>query len=371
MPDRLLRTGLFLPVANRNWIMAVSGPEDPATFARNLELTRWAEAMGMDFVLAQSVWRGHGGVTRFWDESLECLTVGAALAAATERIGIVSSIMPALYPPAVAAKMASTIDDISGGRFAFNLVAGANLREFEQMGVLPDDWPAVKYDYAAEWVSVVRRLWSEDRVTHHGRWFDLEECVSGPVPAGGSVPIVCAGASASGMAFTAAHATHAFVGGPDAAAIGRLAADYKAAALALGRSLDVYTVLTLVVEETLAAGEDRLARYESEPDVEAILDHHGEYSRPVAGESLRRRAEDVPPVWFGRRPDPVTPALLIDRFHELFEAGVDGILCSCSDWDTDLRFVERDVLPALRDRGVVPSLPGLRWGATPVAAGFG
>ncbi len=359
----MLHTGLFLPVANRNWVMAISGPEDPATFANNLRLTRWAEAIGMDFVLAQSVWRGHGGVTKFWDESLECLTLGAALAASTSRIGIVSSIMPALYPPAVAAKMASTIDDISGGRFAFNLVAGANLREFEQMGVLPEEWPSVKYDYAAEWLSVLRRLWSEDRVTHHGKWFDLHDCVSGPVPAGGSVPIVCAGASAPGMAFTAAHATHAFVGGPPVAGIGQLAADYKAAAAGLGRSLHVYTVLTVVLEESIDAGEERLARYEAEPDVEAILDHHGEYSRPVAGESLRRRAQDVPPVWFGRRPDPVTPSMLVDQFEELHEAGVDGVLCSCTDWDTDLTLLERSVLPILRDRGVVAPLPGARWGS--------
>lgn len=349
----MLRTGLFLPVANRNWVMSASGPEDPATFANNLRLTRWAEAVGMDFVLAQSVWRGHGGATRFWDESLECLTTGAALAASTTRIQIVSSIMPVLYPPAVAAKMAATIDDISGGRFALNLVAGANLREFEQMGVLPEEWPSVKYDYAAEWLTVVRRLWAEDRVTHHGKWFHLEDCVSGPVPAAGEVPVLCAGASASGMAFTAAHATHAFVGGPSVEAIGRLAADYKAAAAALGRRLEVYTVLTLVLEATIGLGEARLARYEAEPDVEAILDHHGEYSRPVAGESLRRRAEDVPPVWFGRRPDPVTPAHLADQLAALHDAGVDGVLCACTDWDTDLGLLEREVLPQLRDRGIV------------------
>lgn len=351
--DRTLATGLFLPVANHNWVMSRSGPEDPATFARNLAVTRRAEAMGMDFVLAQSVWRGHGGDTRFWDDSLECFTTCAGLAAATERIGLFASVMPALYPPAVAAKMAATIDDISGGRFGINLVAGANLREFEQMGALPPDWPAVKYEYAAEWLGLVRRLWAGERVSHAGRWFTLEDCVCGPTPLQApGPPVVCAGASPAGMAFTAAHADRAFVGGRTPEAVATLARDYRAAAEALGRELDVYTVTMLVLAPTVSEAEDRIAAYEAEPDLEAIADHHGEYSKATAGASLRREASEPPPVWFGSRPDPLTPAMAVDRLHALFDAGIDGILCSAADWDADLDLVEREVLPELRRRGV-------------------
>ena len=356
--DRRLATGLFLPVANHNWVMSRSGPDDPATFARNLAVTRRAEAMGMDFVLAQSVWRGHGGDIRFWDDSLECFTTCAALAAATERIGLVASVMPALYPPAVAAKMAATVDDVSGGRFGLNLVAGANLREFEQMGALPDDWPAVKYEYAAEWLGVVRRLWSEDRVTHRGRWFRLDDCVCGPKPVQRpGPPVLCAGASPAGMAFTSRHADHAFVGGRTTEAVAALARDYRAAAASEGRELDVYTVTMLVLAPTIAEAEDRIARYEADPDLEAIADHHGEYAKPTAGASLRRNADEPPPVWFGSRPEPLTPGLLADRFHALFEAGVDGILCSAADWQLDLDLLEQEVLPDLRRRNVVAPWP--------------
>jgi pyrimidine oxygenase len=254
--------------------------------------------------------------------------------------------------------MAATIDDVSGGRAALNMVAGANLREFEQMGALPDDWPAVKYDYAAEWLGVVRRLWSEERVSHEGRWFRLDGCVSGPKPVQRpGPPVLCAGASPAGMAFTAAHADHAFVGGPTPGAVAALARDYRAAAAARGRELGIHTVTMLVLAPTLAQAEDRIAAYEADPDLAAIADHHGEYAKPTAGASLRRDPHEAPPVWFGSRPDPLTPTLLADRLHALFEAGVDGVLCAAADWDRDLGLVEREVLPDLRRRGVVRPVP--------------
>jgi hypothetical protein len=65
-------------------------------------------------------------------------------------------------------------------------------------------------------------------------------------------------------------------------------------------------------------------------------------------------------VWFGSRPEPLTPALPADRFHALFDAGIDGILCSAADWQVDLDLVEHQVLPELRRRGVVAPLCQVR-----------
>ena len=54
-----------------------------------------------------------------------------------------------------AAKMAATIDDLSGGRFGINLVTGSFLDECTQMGILPPDYSANRYRYAKEWLHVV------------------------------------------------------------------------------------------------------------------------------------------------------------------------------------------------------------------------
>jgi alkanesulfonate monooxygenase SsuD/methylene tetrahydromethanopterin reductase-like flavin-dependent oxidoreductase (luciferase family) len=53
----------------------------------------------------------------------------------TSRIGIIATIHPVLFPPVVAAKMAATIDDLSGGLFGINIVTGLFLDEYEQIGI--------------------------------------------------------------------------------------------------------------------------------------------------------------------------------------------------------------------------------------------
>ena len=133
-----MKLGVFLPVANNGWVLSKAAAAAPPTFALNRDITVRAERMGMALSLAQSVWRGHGGETGFWDTSLEGFTLMAGIARETERIELVASVNPLLYPAPLLAKMVATIDEMSGGRFGINVVAGANLAEYGQMGVMPE-----------------------------------------------------------------------------------------------------------------------------------------------------------------------------------------------------------------------------------------
>ena len=81
----------------------------------------------------------------------------------------------------MAAQIIATIDDVSKGRFGINIVTGSFLDEYEQMGSLPADYNVKRYNYAEEWLHVVKRLWAEDLVTFDGEWFHLKDCRSGPI----------------------------------------------------------------------------------------------------------------------------------------------------------------------------------------------
>src|SRR5207244_946074 len=117
-----------------------------------------------DFVFSMGKWRGYGGATEHWDHTMESLTLMAGLAAATERIDLYATVHPLLFHPAVAAKMLVTIDDISGGRAGINVVTGWNKYEFSQMALWPgDEYYEYRYEYAAEWLDVVVRLWADGR----------------------------------------------------------------------------------------------------------------------------------------------------------------------------------------------------------------
>src|ERR1700733_6680807 len=135
-----LELGVFLPIGNNGFLMSKSAPQYPPSFEMNRQITVLAESLGFDYVFSMSKWRGFGGATHFWDSTLESLSLMTGLAAVTSRIGIIATIQPVLFPPGVAAKMAATIDDLSNGRLGLNIVTGAFLDEFDQMGVLPPDY---------------------------------------------------------------------------------------------------------------------------------------------------------------------------------------------------------------------------------------
>jgi pyrimidine oxygenase len=359
-----LELGIFLPVANNGWVLSPSAPPAPPTFALNRAIAEMAEARGLHFLLAQSVWRGHGGVTDFWNTSLEGFTLMTALGAVTERLGLVASVQPLLYPPPVAAKMVATADDVSGGRFGINVVAGANLTEFEQMAVLPPDWGNVRYDYASEWIEAVTRLWGDEpSVTMRGDWIALDGCISNPKPRREShPPIVCAGSSARGMRFALEHGTHAFIGGTDLDDLAAINARYRDGAVALGRTIKTYTAVHYLIGDTDADAEAQVQRYRDDPDVDAIADLVGEYSREGAGESLRRAIVDAGEHVFFGGVVAGSPSTIADHVAGVAAAGLDGLLLIFTDWFAGLpRFCDQ-VLPLVP--GTIAG-PDVDWAAPP------
>ena len=183
MTSRPHEFGVFLPVANGGWIISSATPPLDGLWKQNLAAAQTADRIGLDFVMSMAKWRGFGGETNHWGVQMESLTLMAGLAMATERVKLWATIHPMLQNPAVAAKMITTLDHISGGRAGLNIVSGAYKGEFDQMGAWDetlshDD----RYDLTEEWTHLVKRLWSEDGVNHAGRFFTLKDCQSEPKP---------------------------------------------------------------------------------------------------------------------------------------------------------------------------------------------
>jgi pyrimidine oxygenase len=197
-------------------------------------------------------WRGFGGETKHWDYSLESFTLMAACAAVTSRIQLYASVAIPTIHPGVIAKMAATIDDISKGRFGVNIVSGWNKMEYAQMGLWRgDEYFKRRYEYAAEYLDVLRKLWRQERVTYHSDSFDFDDCKSYPKPSR-DIPIICAGQSDRGIAFTSQYADFGFLGGQDDTLddLGRLNGKLQASARGFRRKVGAYVLLTVIAEET-------------------------------------------------------------------------------------------------------------------------
>jgi alkanesulfonate monooxygenase SsuD/methylene tetrahydromethanopterin reductase-like flavin-dependent oxidoreductase (luciferase family) len=149
-------------------------------------VVRWPEVRRMAVLAEQvgfdSLWVGDHYLYRSASSGeargpWEAWTQLAAIAAVTERIEI-GPLVAALpfHNPAVLAKMASTIDEISGGRLTFGVGSGWNQVEFRAMG-LPLERRVARFE---ESFHIIRRLLAGETVTLHGDFYDLEECVLQP-----------------------------------------------------------------------------------------------------------------------------------------------------------------------------------------------
>lgn len=164
---RPLRVGIQLPEVERD----VRWPEYVA-------MARAAEQVGFDSIWVGDhlLYRGDGRPERGpW----EAWTMLAALAAATERVALgplVASL--AFHPPAMLAKMAATVDEVSGGRLVLGVGAGWNRAEFDAFG-FPYDHRVDRFEEA---FGIIRRLLAGERVTFRGRYHRVEDVVLLPRP---------------------------------------------------------------------------------------------------------------------------------------------------------------------------------------------
>lgn len=154
--------GVFIPIGNNGWLISTTSPQDRPSFELNKQVVQRAEHHGLDFALSMIKLRGFGGQSEFWDHDLEPFTLMAGLAAVTKRIQLYASAAGLTIPPAIVARMASTIDSIPGGQFGVNIVSGWAKMEYEQKGLWPGEVHfAKRHDYSTEYVTILRPLWEK------------------------------------------------------------------------------------------------------------------------------------------------------------------------------------------------------------------
>lgn len=225
----------------------------------NVKLARQADEAGIDFMLPIARWKGYGGDTDYQGATLETLTWASALLASTSRITVFGTVHAPLFNPVIAAKEIVTADQIGQGRFGLNLVVGWNEGEFEMFGV-EQRQHAARYEYAQEWLDVVKMIWSpKEDFDFEGRYFKLKGVRAKPKPVGGARPLIMnAGASDTGRAFAVKNCDAFFLQASRVSTGETAGFVQKAKDLARqhGREIGVYTVGVVTCRRTRQEAED-------------------------------------------------------------------------------------------------------------------
>lgn len=268
-----MNVGIFIPIGNNGWLISSAAPQYMPTFELNKKIVQKAEHYGFDFALSMIKLRGFGGKTEFWDHNLESFTLMAALAAVTSRIKLYATAATLVMPPAIVARMTSTIDSISGGRFGINLVTGWQRPEYSQMGMWPGDgYFSHRYTYLSEYIQVLRDLWSTGKSDFKGEHFKMEDCRVSPRPQA-RVEVICAGQSESGLSFSAKHADHNFCFGRGVntpAAFAPASENLLKATAETGRDVSLYVLFMVIAADTDEAAMTKWERYKAGADQDAL-----------------------------------------------------------------------------------------------------
>ena len=220
-----MKVGVVLPIAQED------GTAAPPSYPEIRAVAWAAEEGGLD-----SVWVYDHLLFRFDGETTgihECWTILAAIAEATSRVQLGTIVMcTAFRNAALLAKMAATLDHVSGGRLILGIGCGWHDPEYEAFGY-PTDHKVGRFEEA---LTIIRSLIREGRADLDGRWMQATDVVLVP-PARPDLPILIAAKRPRMLELTARHAdawNFAWFGAPDERWRGGRA-NLEAACAAVGR----------------------------------------------------------------------------------------------------------------------------------------
>lgn len=353
-----MQLGVFIPIGNNGWLISTTSPQYKPTYDLNKTIVDKAEGFGFDFALSMIKLHGFGGPSQFWDYNLESFTLMAGLAAATTRIKLFATCAVLTLPPAITARMAVTIDSISQGRFGVNIISGWQRREYTQMGIWPgSEHYKRRYEYCAEYVSIMKELWGTGRSDFKGAFFQLDDCRCLPMPSA-EIPIICAAQSDAGTRFAAQHADYNFCASfgynaPTAVApsVARLVKANEDARRDCGA-----LVLTMIIaDETDAAAQAKWEHYKAGTDVEALAYRDEQAaddpSQDIYAQPNRRRllgVDKLPTNQGVLVGSYATVARMLDELSAV--PGVRGVMMTFDDFVIGMEQFGTRIMPLMRCR---------------------
>ena len=329
----------------------------PMNWPDNRALATMADAAGFEALLPVGRWKGYGGQTNFNHRSFESFTWAAAVSAVTRHCAVLATVHAPLVHPVTAAKQAATIDHVSSGRFVMNLVCGWNRPEFDMFGV---EWRGHerRYEYATEWLTLVRRLWTEtDAFDFDGEFFTGKALWSEPKPVQVPLPLMNAGSSATGQAFSARHCDMNFVmlrqknEDSDRAQIATL----KALAAEHQRTSQCWIHVYVVCRDTEEGARRYLEKYVYErgdwETAQKMVSMFGLESQTLDAVVLEEFKFHFI-AGHGGYPLVGTPEQIVNQVQRLSDLGISGLLLSWVDYLGECQQWIDEVMPLLEQAGL-------------------
>ncbi len=295
--------GWFLNFTPDLWNGPFENGGSPWTGEFFVDVAKMLERACFDYIMIEdklSVSEAYGGTSEIYLKQAlgmvpkhDPAPLAALMSAATTRLGIVITMSTLGYPPFLLARLSSTLDHISRGRFGWNIVTSAENAAAQNFGL--DELPPreLRYDMAHEYMDLVNQLWdSWDRdaivmdretgtytdykkvrpINFRGKFFKCRGPLNtAPSPQGRPV-FVQAGGSPKGRDFAAKHAESIITLADGLEGMKWYRNDIRERAKAHGRNPDDIKVLYLVIPTLAETHEEALAKKERLVSSQAFIE---------------------------------------------------------------------------------------------------
>jgi dimethylsulfone monooxygenase len=339
-----MRFGYWLPVFG-GWLRNVDDEQMETSWSYVKKLAQRSEQIGFDLTLIAELFlndiKGESA------PSLDAWSTTAALAAVTEKLELMVAVRPTFHNPAILAKQAANIANISGGRLSLNVVSSWWKEEALKYGIQYEQHDD-RYARMREWVKIVTSMWDEDGFSFEGNYYSVNDTILQPKPLV-KPPIYAGGESEAGKNLIAQVCDGYVMHGDSPTVIGARIADVKARREKLGLPPMTYGVAAYsVVRNTEAEVKKEIERI---TNVQASAAGYNNYQQWLNGTQLEKRVslEDYSVSNRGLRTGLAgTPEQIAEQVYQFEKAGVDFFLLQCSPQLEEMeRFAEAVITPQL------------------------
>ncbi|MFL5486227.1 MAG: LLM class flavin-dependent oxidoreductase, partial [Gemmatimonadaceae bacterium] len=287
-------------------------------------------------------------------DSLDAWSTAAALAAVTEKLELMVAVRPTFHEPAIFAKQAANIDNISAGRLALNVVSSWWKDEARRYGLEFEEHDD-RYARTDEWLRVVNGVWNDSRFSYSGSHYKVEETILEPKPVRRPRPTVYAGGESPAAKELISRACDAYVmhGDPPERVAPKIA-DMRSRREKLGLGPMQYGVAGYVIVRDTDEDADReLARI---TNVQPGSPGYENYQDWISHTALEQQVslEDYSVSNRGLRAGLIgTPERVAERIRALESVGTDLLLLQFSPQLEEMERFSETVMPLVEGAAVL------------------
>jgi dimethylsulfone monooxygenase len=317
----------------------------------NRRLAQLAEKNGFDYALSQIRFTaGYGAEFQH-----EPVAFTHALLAATERLKVIAALLPGPWNPALAAKQLATIDLLTGGRVAVNVVSGWFKGEFRAIG---EPWLEhdERYRRSEEFIRCLQGIWSQESFTFKGDFYRFDNYSLKPKPAQKPYPEIFQGGSSRAARDMASRVSDwYFTNGNTPAGIKAQVDDIQGKARDNQHKVKIGVNAFIIARETEAEARSVLQEIIEKANPEAVnafgheVKQAGKASPEGEGNWAKSSFEDLVQYNDGFRSNLIgTPEQIAERIVELKSVGVNLVLAGFLHYLEEVEFFGKRVLPLVR-----------------------